>query len=180
VHQLRYVFAYGADAGRELAEQGDEYVHSLVPWLVLGAVAAIGLWIAAATGRPRAEAPRPPLRRLWASASAALIGAYFAQEALEVLTGSAHATLPAQALGNGGWWAIPASLALGLAWALVARGAAVVIARIADARDVRRAARRKATADPGHRPVIATRRRCVLARRLAGRAPPGVPVHSMS
>jgi hypothetical protein len=34
VHQLRYVLAYGPGAAHELAEQGDAYVHSFLPWLV--------------------------------------------------------------------------------------------------------------------------------------------------
>ena len=46
VHQLRFVLAFGGDAGVELARQGHSYLHSLVPWIVLliGVAAGAFLW----------------------------------------------------------------------------------------------------------------------------------------
>ncbi len=184
VHQLRYVLAYGPRAGRELAEQGDAYVHSLVPWLAavlpvfLGAL-VIQLAKLAVASRSDVPAAAPRLKVLWPGAFVALLVGYLAQESLEVLLGSAHLTVLAQAFGDGGWWAVPSAAVVGLGWALLARGARAALRAVAE----RRAARlRQAAERPGRSlgrcptPPSRSPRSCPLSRRLAGRAPPIVAV----
>jgi hypothetical protein len=183
VHQLRYLLAYGADAGHELIAQGDAYIESLLPGLVLliGACAVAGLlhvWRVASGGTSAGPARRPGLWRLWGCACVALLLAYVGQEALEVLLGSAHASVLAQAFGAGGWWAVPAVITVGLGWALLARGARAVLAlaarRGADRRPGLRSGRELTPARPG-RIAVLWPPACPLSRRLAGRAPP-VPI----
>jgi hypothetical protein len=178
VHQLRYLLAYGPDAGRVLIAQGDAYVESLIPGLILLLGVCVGgallhLWRVArgcASARP---ARAVSVRQLWAFASIALLAAYLGQEALEVLLGSAHASFLAQAFGDGGWWAGPAALIVALGWALLARGARAVLEFAA-----RRATRRRWPDDgplalerPRRAAVLAPRP-CPLSHRQAGRAPP--------
>jgi hypothetical protein len=179
VHQLRYLLAYGPNAGRQLIAQGDAYVESLLPGLVLlmavcAAAGLLQLWrVSRGSGAAR-PAGHVRLWRLWAIASAALLAAYVGQEALEVMLGSARASVIAQAFGDGGWWAGPAALAIGLGWALLARGAKVVLALAARRAAIRRCSSRELA------PALARSRRvavlappsCPLSRRLAGRAPP--------
>jgi hypothetical protein len=146
VHELRYLLAYGPGAGRELIAQGDAYVESLLPGVVLLLAVCFGaglvrVWRVAGGRASGGDAPRLSQWRLWAGASVALLAAYVGQEALEVLLGSAHVSVLTQAFGDGGWWAAPAALTVGLGWALLARGARAVLALAA-----RRAARR-------HRPA---------------------------
>jgi hypothetical protein len=181
VHQLRYVFAYGPDAGRLLVAQGDAYVESLIPGVVLlfGLCVAVGLLQLWRVARGSAAARRTrtiSVWRLWAVASVVLFAAYLGQEALEVLLGSAHVSFLAQAFGDSGWWAGPAALTVGLGWALLARGARAVLELAA-----RRATQRRwpARREPGlalpRGAAILAPPACPLSRRLAGRAPP-VPI----
>jgi hypothetical protein len=78
VHQLRYLLAYGPRAGHELAEQGDAYVHSLLPWLVALVLplflGALVLALARSTRASRPDGTRPPrVPVLWAGALVALL-----------------------------------------------------------------------------------------------------------
>jgi hypothetical protein len=176
VHQLRYLLAYGSDAGRELAEQGDSYVHSLTPWLVAAVAVAIGATIAhwVASPRPGRNAKRRPLWQVWALASVSMLLAYTVQEGLEVVLGSAHTSVWNQAYGDGGWWAVPAALAVGFAWSLLARGAAFIAERLGGrARGTTRGS--VAPPDPIQRARPSRRPRfSPLAGRSAGRGPPVV------
>jgi hypothetical protein len=131
VHQLRFFLAFGSSGGDELSATGHSYLHSLTPWIVLlfalgvgGFLCRLGLaWRAGAAG----DHPRRSLIRLWLVASVALVLIYVGQEALEGLLASGHPDGLAGIFGNGGWWAIPASLAVGGALALLARGGRAAI-----------------------------------------------------
>jgi hypothetical protein len=179
VHQSRYVLTYGPRAGRELAEQGDAYVHSLYPWLAALLPLFLGILViqlARSAVSPRAEgiSATPRLRVIWAGAFAALLVGYVAQEALEVTLGSAHTDLFTQAFGAGGWCAVPIAAAVGFAWALLARGAQAALRAVAGRAYAWRAA--TAPGKPAKRhfpkaPALAPPG-SPLARRLAGRAPP--------
>ena len=180
VHQLQYLLAYGSRAGHELAEQGDGYVHSVLPWLaallplLLGAL-VIQLARSALAARSGVPTAAPRLRLLWAGAFVALLAGYLVQESLEVLLGSAHVTVLAQAFGDGGWWAVPSAAAVGFAWALLARGAQAALRAVAQRRSGRQQPRTERDAGaPGRCPTRPARtpRSCPLSRRLAGRAPP--------
>jgi hypothetical protein len=187
VHQLRYLLAYGPGAGHELVEQGDAYTRSLVPWLAavllplfLGGLVLAVARSARARGATRAvaagEVSPPRSSVLWAGAFAALLAGYVAQESLEVVLGSAHVTVLAQAFGSGGWWAVPAAALVAGAWALVARGTHAALAAAARLGSRCRASCAARDLECRHFPKRSpcTRRACPLSRRHAGRAPPAV------
>jgi hypothetical protein len=172
VHQLRYTLAYGSRAGSELGAQGHSYLHSLVPWIVL-AVGVAGsrflrdLVSAARTGR--APAPARSLPAQWAVATGVLLAVYTVQESLEGLFAAGHPGGAAGVVGQGGWWAIPASAAVAaLVVALLRLGHAAV--RLAASRAPRR--RRLAAPPlvfPSFSPLLQP---APLALAAAGRAPP--------
>lgn len=175
VHQLRYVLAFGSGASHELAEQGHSYLHELTPWIVLCCGLGLGVLltrVAAAWRTGRADTPAAcGFGAVWATAAAGLVGIYAGQEALEGLFATGHPVGLTGIFGDGGLWAIPAALAVGLALALVARGARKILAFAAR----RRSARIKLIFTS----VIAVRPRAVaivpfapLAASAAGRAPP--------
>jgi len=163
VHELRFLVGYGG----EDAVAGHGYLAWLAPLVALAMAAAGGVWLAR-IGRA-AGAPRPALT--WLGASATLAATYAVQETVEVLSSSGHPGL----LAHGGWIAAPVALAMGGLVALLLRGAGA-----AD-RAAATAARpwSPLTLTPSAPPdltlpaaaPLAPRPR-VLARRLAGRAPP--------
>ena len=119
VHQLRYALAYGSRANAELAAQGHSYLHSLVPWMVLAAGAALSSFLRRAVHAARTGDPGPLGRLsapvLWLLTTALLVVVYAGQEGLEELFSAGHPTGAAGVVGHGGWWAVPATTALLLA-----------------------------------------------------------------
>lgn len=161
VHQLRYLLAFSGSAGTELQRQGHSYLHSLVPWIVLGVSLAVGSFLSG-LGRAfvRHSTPRRygiSLLGLWVLCAGCLIAIYVSQESLESLFATGHPGGFAGVFGYGGWWAIPASAAVGLVLAVVFHGARWAIAKVA-----------------GRHPATprATARRRVRSRRPAGMPPP--------
>ncbi len=134
VHQLRFLLAYGAGGGHELAQTGHSYLHSLTPWIVLLCGLGVGgflqrlalVWRTGESGAGR----RHSTLRLWLAASVALILIYAGQEALEGLLASGHPDGLAGIFGGGGWWAVPAAFTVGGVLTLLVRGgeAAIVLA----------------------------------------------------
>jgi hypothetical protein len=176
VHQLRYLLAFGPDAGDELREQGHSYLHSLVPWIVLLLGLAAGAFLVRVARAWRtgegAEHPRRSLLALWLIASAALVAIYAGQELLEGLFSSGHPGGLRGAFGDGGLWSLPAALMVGAALALIVRGASAVVglaARRRTARDGRARPARGAARPPE---AVLAAPPCPLARAAAGRAPP--------
>jgi hypothetical protein len=168
LHQLRYMLAYGHDAGHALSEQGHAY---LTP--VTAAVVTIVV-IALATGLHRlaAGAPARPgrrLLRLWPGATGALLAVFAAQESIEGALTPRHPGGLAAVIGHGGWVAVPLAVAIGLAVALMLRGAPR--AAFAVTRRLARAAVPRAPLLVPVRPAPPLRRRPVIAT-AAGRAPP--------
>jgi hypothetical protein len=164
VHELRFLAGYGGDD----AVGGHGYLAWAAPVIALVLAAACGAWLAR-VGRSPGGATRPTLT--WLGASAALVATYAVQETIEALTTPGH---PGP-LAHGGWIAVPAALAVGALVALTLRGA-----NAAD-RAAARAARPwspltaapftpLAAALPAAAPLAPRPR--VLARRMAGRAPP--------
>jgi len=177
VHQLRYQLAFGFDASRELADQGHAYLHELTPWIVLAVALGLGGLIARLARAWRSgEADRGSGRCLvvlWALASAGLFSIYVGQELLEGLLATGHAEGLAGILGDGGLWALPASIAVGGALALVVRGGRALVARVA------RLGRRRPRIAGARAPKLVVRpdpvalpRLAPLACASAGRAPP--------
>ena len=177
VHDLRYLIAYRGHASQELAVQGHGYLAlatPLIAGLVVLAAAAFASRLAGAYARAQSEtAASPPLRQLWVFASSLLILVFSCQEWIEGQLAPGHPAGMAAVFGHGGWVAIPLALAIGLAIALLLRGADQAIA-IAASRDCPL----PAFQSPRLRlPVMATAvwiplTQGALSSRLSPRAPP--------
>jgi hypothetical protein len=176
VHQLRFWLAFHGHAGVELQRQGHAYLHSLVPWIVLGIALVAGAFLRA-LGRAfsgRCSLPRYTLSfaALWLASAVCLIAIYFCQEFLEGVFATGHPAGLAGVLAYGGWWSIPAAVGVGLVIAAAFHGASWVLREVAQRRARRTAVRRV--------PVAATRApRTAVVPRLApiadgwsGRGPP--------
>jgi hypothetical protein len=163
VHQLRYVVS-PENAAALRAHAYLAPVGTIVVGLLLFTLAAALARIARGAVD---EAPR--LRRLWAGTSASLLAVYCVQETIEQLLTSADRN---GALAHGGWVAAPLAAAIGLAIALLMRGA--VAASDTAARE-RSFAPARAVPLP---PFVALampwlpRRSRAAARRQAARGPP--------
>lgn len=174
---MRYELAFGNDAWHELADQGHGYLRDLTPWIVLALALGFGrLTARLAHAWRRGEADRGNLRclvALWALASAGLFSIYVGQELLEGLFASGHPQGLVGILGDGGLWALPASVAVGGVLALVVWGGRMLVARVARLR------RHQAPGTVARAPQLVVRPDAVVLPRLAplagasaGRAPP--------
>jgi hypothetical protein len=174
VHQLRFQLGYGSGSGAALAAQGHGYLDSLAPWvgilLALGLGAFLMRLVRSAAGAPD-DRPVRSFARLAAVAWALLLAAYVVQEWLEGVFAAGHPAGFAGVFGHGGWWAVPLSGLAALVVAGLLRLAEVVVEAVSSAPRV-------VFQHPGApllRPVAATVPSVSpLARRSAGRAPPGV------
>ena len=135
VHQLRFMLAYGAGAGAELARTGHSYLHSVVPWLV----ALIGLaagWLLRGLGRALGGQRTPAryavsLTGLWLACSAVLVAIYGTQEFLEGQFAPGHPAGLTGIFGYGGGWAVFAAVCIGLVLAAICHGAVWAIDAVA-------------------------------------------------
>ena len=135
VHQLRYWLAFGSGAGSELTRQGHSYLHSVVPWIVLLIAVSVGVFLRA-LGRAlggHGSVPRYTLSftALWLLCAACLVGIYVCQEFLEGLFATGHPGGLVGIFGYGGWWSVPAALAVGLVLAAIFHGAGWVLRELA-------------------------------------------------
>ena len=177
VHQLRFEFGYGAGSNAALAAQGHGYLDSLAPWvgmlLALGFGSFLARLVRAAAGAPDG-AQRRSIATLAVVAWSLLLAAYVVQEWLEGVFLAGHPSGFEGVFGHGGWWAVPLSGLAALAVAALLRLAETVVEA---ATPVTRPLFPHADA-PLLRPVPATVPAISpLARRLAGRAPPGTALH---
>jgi hypothetical protein len=182
VHQLRYELAFGADAPRALAQQGHAYLSSLTPWIVLLAGLALGASLGSLAQRwargPEAQdagalSRRAAGVRVWLLASAALFAIFAGQELMEGLLAGGHAAGVAAVLGGGGWWALPAALAVGGLLALVLHAGVALGEALAELAPLRLGLRDAAReACRLRRAVVDIVVPAPLARSAAGRAPP--------
>ena len=176
VHQLRYWLAYGNRAGVELAAQGHSYLHSVVPWIVLLIALAVGTFLLA-LGRALGGGGSLPhytlsFATLWLLCAAGLVAVYTTQEFLEGLFATGHPGGLAGIFGYGGWWSIPAALAVALVLAAVFHSARRVLHAVAE--------RRSRTLVLARRPLVLARARldvllpavAPLADGWSGRGPP--------
>jgi hypothetical protein len=134
VHQLRYWLAFGAHAGAQLQASGHSYLHSLVPWIVLLMALSAGLFLRA-LGRAldgHRSLPRYTLSflGLWLLCALCLVAIYSGQEFLEGLFATGHPGGWLGIFGYGGWWSIPAALAVGLVLAALFHGARWVLSEV--------------------------------------------------
>jgi hypothetical protein len=176
VHQLRYWLTYGGRAAAELQAQGHSYLHSLAPWIVLLLAIAVGGFLRAVGRALGGEYSLPrytaSLAAMWLICSACLLAIYVSQEFLEGLVLAGHPAGLAGVFGYGGWWAIPASLAVGLVLASILHGARWVLHEVARRCAARRptpARRAAAVRAPLSTPAP---RLAPLARGWSGRGPP--------
>jgi len=127
VHQLRFMLAFGSSSGAALAQTGHNYLHSVVPWLMILAGVAAGafLWGLGRALAGQRSAPRYALSLggLWLTCVIALVVIYAAQELLEGWFATGHAAGLQGVFGYGGWWSIPAAAAVGLVLAVIFHGA---------------------------------------------------------
>ncbi|HUE26030.1 MAG TPA: hypothetical protein VMP89_04600 [Solirubrobacteraceae bacterium] len=176
VHELRYWLAFGSGAGAALQAQGHSYLHSLVPWIVLLAALVAGAFLQSLGKALGGECSLPrytvSLGAMWLITSACLLAIYVSQEFLEGLFAAGHPAGVAGIFGYGGWWAIPASLAVGLVLACALHGARWVLREVARlcARQLPRRAPRAPVARAPH--SLSRLRLAPLAGGWSGRGPP--------
>jgi hypothetical protein len=172
VHQLRYWLAFGGHAGLFLSRQGHLYLHSLAPWLAI----AIGAFLQAlgrALGGQR-SLPRYTLSftALWLICAAALVAIYMTQELLEGLLATGHPAGLVGVFGYGGWWSIPAALAVGLVLAAAFHGARWALTEVAERRSGSPTIRRGRISVPRPPYTALVPRLAPLADGWSGRGPP--------
>ena len=176
VHQLRYWLAFGSHTGAQLQAQGHSYLHSVAPWIVLLLAISAGAFLRAlgrALGGHRSlSSYTVSFAGLWLACSACLVAIYVSQEFLEGLFATGHPSGLVGIFGYGGWWSIPAALAVALVLAAVFHGARWTLDEVArrygtpaPARDVRAA--------PVRCPrLVPAPRLAPLAAGWSGRGPP--------
>jgi hypothetical protein len=172
LHELRYLVAYGHHSQRALAEQGHAYlgvVHALAGALLAVAAGAFLARVAHARQTGAGEATPPRFAALWLGAAAALVAIYSGQELLEGLLASGHPAGLGALTAHGGFVVLPLALLLGGAVALGLRGASALVSAMA--RRARRS-RPRSSISPVPAAVHLQPPASVLARHLAGRAPP--------
>jgi hypothetical protein len=175
VHQLRYLLAYGGGATVELQRQGHSYLDSLVPWIVLALGLAVGAFVSALGRAMTGQRSLPrfglSLIGLWLTGSACLAAVYAVQELLEGIFVIGHPAGLAGIFGYGGWWAIPASLCVGLVMATLLHGARWVLDEVA-ARFGRTLVRRRIASSSRRPGSVPAPRLAPLAAGWCGRGPP--------
>lgn len=172
VHQLRYFLAFGEDSQRALESSGHGYLMALEPLLALAFAFAVGqaLW-RIVSGRPGAALPSR--RALGLMFGGALLAVFVGQELLEGRLAAGHASGLGAVVGSGGWIAAPIAFGIGAVLAACVAAAEGVADSV---RDLVGAPHRPQgdPAAPQARPaVVLDGPRSPLARRLAGRGPPG-------
>lgn len=135
VHQLRFWLAFGGGASAELARQGHSYLHSVVPWIMLGIGLGVGTFLyglgRALRGQTSGSQYTLSLGGLWLVCSSCLLAIYVGQELLEGFLAFGHPVGLAGIFGMGGGWSIPAALSVGLVLAVAFHGARWVLDELA-------------------------------------------------
>ena len=171
VHQLRYLLAFGGQAGSELAAQGHSYLGLAAPIVAALALSAIAARIVRAALTGRVEGEPSSLRRSAALYAAAILAVFWTQELGEGVAFAGHPGGAAAVLAQGGLLALPLSLAIGLLCALLDRRLHDV-ERIASALRRSRPGRRLEPGELGTAAAAHPRLYAPLAFGLARRPPP--------
>jgi hypothetical protein len=172
LHELRYLVAYGHHSQQALSQQGHAYLgfaHALAGALLAAAAGALLMRVAKAGQTGTGEAPPPRFAALWLGASLALVAIYSGQELLEGLLSSGHPAGLGALTAHGGLVVLPLAILLGGAVALGLRGASALVSAVA--RHARHGCPRSSVS-PAPPAVVLEPPASVLARHLAGRAPP--------
>lgn len=171
VHQLRYLFAFGDQTSRALADTGHDYLVALEPLLGVTVALALSqaLWRVVAA---RSGGSLPSRRSLGAMFALALFAVYSTQELVEGRLAAGDTSGLVAVLGGGGWIAVPLACVIG---ALLG----CFVQAVEEAAESVRTAQALALPRPGFPalPVCFPRRAtrataAPLASHLAGRAPP--------
>jgi hypothetical protein len=167
VHELRYRIAFGDDAQSALATSGHGYLGVVAPVVALLAMLGLATHVhRLACGEGSAGARR---RGIWLTLTAGLLGVFCMQELLEAVFATGRPEGLDGVFGDGGWLAIPLSMAAsGLALAFIRLAAVSAFQGVATSFVVFWPEATGAL----RRPFAAPRRRPPLLRHLAGRAPP--------
>ena len=176
VHQLRYWLAFGGHAGLFLNRQGHLYLHSLAPWLAVAVAIAIGAFLQALGRALGGQCSRSrytvSFTALWLICAAALVATYASQELLEGLLATGHPAGLVGVFGYGGWWSVPAALAVGLVLAAAFHGARWALQEVAERRSAKPRSRRSRVAVPRPPYFALAPRLSPLADGWSGRGPP--------
>jgi hypothetical protein len=186
VHQMRFLLAFGGSSGEQLEKEGHQYLSALAAPIAMSVAIVVGLFFARLAKAWRVgeedgerealtttvgRSPRSDFLRLALLIGASLLALYSCQELLEGMLSNGHPEGFNGVFGDGGWWAVPLSLACGTAIAAALRGARAAIRWVAS--------RHRAPTISHGRPTPATRPRRLtlprpapLAGAAAGRAPP--------
>ena len=168
VHQARYALA--PPQNHHAAEAAHGYFAWLMPLTVMF-LFLTAVELASRLHRSTAKGPRLPGKTvLWIVATASLSGVVLAQEAAEIYFSHGHMPSTSTLLGQGGWLIFPLSAVVGLALALALKG----VARLEEWMRERNAKRPafERTVSPRQVSIPRAATTSILARRLAGRAPP--------
>jgi hypothetical protein len=170
------MLAFGAGASEELQRTGHSYLHSVVPWVVFSIALAVGIFLTALgrafSGQTSARRYSVSLLGLWLACSGALIAIFICQEFLEGVFLTGHPAGLQGIFGYGGWWAIPASLCIGVVLAALFHGARWVLGEVARRRG-RRTLNWSGTVVSVPRPRdVAVALRSPLLSGSSGRGPP--------
>jgi hypothetical protein len=170
VHQLRYLGAYGGEAGRELAAQGHGYLGQLTPLVIALALAGVAGCLVRAALTGRAGRKRGPLGAT-AVFAGAILATFAVQETVEGFIFAGHLDGLDAVFGGGGWLAVPLALVLGFAAALLDAGLGRLESALAALAPARHRSRRAAVVARRPQPVFLPRI-SPLALGAARRPPP--------
>ena len=170
VHQLRYLLAYGDDADHALAASGHKYLSLVEPLIGLLLAFAAGHLLHRIAHTTRRAVPLER-RRMAVMFAFALIAVFTGQELLEAQLAAGHGGV----FSHGGWIAFPLALAIGGVLSLAVRAAAVATPAAVVRHGLRLGLVRSPLLALAPRPRPVRAPSPLLARHLAGRAPPLLP-----
>jgi hypothetical protein len=176
LHELRYLVGPGAHAHQVAVS----HMHSHLPLVIAIAcmvfVASVVDFVAAlqaANGGRSSVAAPSRLSRAWPAATLALVAVFVVQESLEGALFGGHTAGMHGLFGHGGWSVAILAPLLGAVIAFLVRGSEKAIELVARKR-ASRSRRKPARILPMRPLLIAAPRPSLIARNLAGRAPPPV------
>jgi hypothetical protein len=176
VHELRYLLAFGPNAGLELQRQGHSYLHSLAPWIAVAVALVAGGFLRslgrACSGRATVSRLSMSFATLWLACTACLVVIYIGQEFLEGVFATGHPTGWIGIFGYGGWWAIPVATCIGLVLAAVYHAADWMLCEVSRRYGAAVPAPRRRAAAPGRPASRALPVPAPVAGGWSGRGPP--------
>jgi hypothetical protein len=176
VHELRYLLAFGPNAGLELQRQGHSYLHSVAPWIALVVAVVAGAFLRALgrafSGQTSVSRVSMSFAALWLACAGCLVAIYMGQEFLEGLLASGHPGGWIGIFGYGGWWAIPVAVCIGLVLAAVYHAADWVLGEVSRRWAASRTRRPRRVAAAPRPPLVAVPQPAPVAGGWSGRGPP--------